>query len=60
MIWDVDLTKFIIKLKGSNPPNCIILDNWDFKNSVLADASFAKAMQILETCVLLIIVYVEH
>ena len=35
-----------------NPLNCIILDNWVFKNFILADYLFAKASQILEACVL--------
>ena len=32
-------------------PNCITLDNGVFENFILADAPFAKALQILETCV---------
>ena len=35
-----------------NPPNCTILDSWAFENIILADDPFAKALQILETCVL--------
>ena len=38
--------------KGSiNPPNCTILERWDFGNFILADEPFAKALQILETWV---------
>ena len=32
-------------------PGCIILDKWVFKNFILADKTFAKALQIFETCV---------
>ena len=35
-----------------NPPNCIILDNWDFKDFVLADEPFEKVLQFFKTCVL--------
>ena len=35
-----------------NCPNCTILNNWAFENCVLADKSFAKALKILETCLL--------
>ena len=33
------------------PPDCIILDKWVFENFILADETFAKALQIFETCV---------
>ena len=33
-------------------PDCPISYNWVFNNFVLADESFAKALRILETCVL--------
>ena len=33
------------------PPDYTILDNWVFENFILADEPFAKALQILETCV---------
>ena len=36
-----------------NPPKCTILDSWVFENFILADEPFAKALPILETCVLL-------
>ena len=29
----------------------MILDNWVFDNYILADKTFAKVLQILETCV---------
>ena len=32
-------------------PDNIIFDSWAFKNFALADEQFAKALQILETCV---------
>ena len=34
-----------------NPPNCTTWDSWVFNNFILADEPFAKALQILETCV---------
>ena len=36
-----------------NPPDCPILCNWVFDNFILAEELFAKALQSLETCVLL-------
>ena len=38
--------------RGKNPPNCIILDNWVFYNFVLVNEPLSKALQILETSVL--------
>ena len=35
-----------------NYPNCTILDNWTFANSILADEPFAKALHMFETCIL--------
>ena len=35
-----------------NPLKCIILDDWVFENVILANKTFAKALQIFETCVL--------
>ena len=32
-----------------NPPDCIIFDNWVFKNLISADELFEKALEILET-----------
>ena len=37
-----------------NPPNCPILWNWLFDNFILAEELFAKALESLENCVLLI------
>ena len=37
--------------RKSFPPGCIILSNWAFKNFMLADEPFAKALRIFETCV---------
>ena len=34
------------------PPDWPILDNWFYDNFILADEPFAKALQSLETCVL--------
>ena len=36
-----------------NPPDCPILWNWTFDNLILADGLSAKALQTLETCVLI-------
>ena len=36
-----------------NPPDCPILWNWTFDNFILPDGPFAKALQTLETCVLI-------
>ena len=41
-----------------NPPNCTILDNWVFKNSILADELFAKALRRHENS-LSVIIYVQ-
>ena len=35
-----------------NPPNCIILDSWDFDSLILADKLFTKALQRFATCLL--------
>ena len=35
----------------TNPPNCIILDTFVFQNFILADESYANALQRLDTCV---------
>ena len=35
-----------------NPPDCPILCNWVFDNFILADELFVKALQSLETCLL--------
>ena len=35
-----------------NPPDCPLLCYWVFENFILADESFAKALWIFETCVL--------
>ena len=32
-----------------NPSDCTILESWVFENFILADESFAKALQIFET-----------
>ena len=34
-----------------NFPNCTILNNYVFENFILAYETFAKALQIFETCV---------
>ena len=34
------------------PPDCIILVKWGFKNFILTNESFAKALWSFETCVL--------
>ena len=34
------------------PSDYIILENWVFKNFILADEPFAKALRIFENCVL--------
>ena len=34
-----------------NPSNCTILDSQVFKNLILTDEPFAKALQSLKTCV---------
>ena len=39
------------KTLPENPPNWPILDNWVFDNFILADKSFSKVLQSLETCV---------
>ena len=36
-----------IKSRKFNLSNCIILDNWVFKNFILADERFAKASIII-------------
>ena len=33
-----------------NPPNCIIFDNWVFKNLISVEELLEKDLQILETC----------
>ena len=35
-----------------NPPDCPILCYWVFDNFILAEELFAKALESLETCVL--------
>ena len=50
----MDLAQMI---KGRNPPNCIILDSWVCESFKLAVEPFAKALRILETCVILILIY---
>ena len=35
-----------------SPPNCTILDSWDFDNLIWADELFAKSLQSIETSVL--------
>ena len=42
---------FNTRWKRLNPPNFIILVSWVFDNFMLADESFAKVLQILETYV---------
>ena len=38
--------------KSLNPPDCPILCNWVFDNFILAEELLVKALQSLETCVL--------
>ena len=40
------------KILPKIPPDCPILWNWVFDNSILADELFAKALPNLKTCVL--------
>ena len=42
------------------PPDCAILCNWVFGNLMLVVELFAKALWRFETCVQLIIIYVEN
>ena len=35
-----------------SPPDCPILCNWVFESFILADESFAKALRIFKTCLL--------
>ena len=49
-----NINPWVSKLKTSgrlnkSPPDFIILDNWVFKNFVLADGLFEKALRIFET-----------
>ena len=37
-----------------NPPDCLILCNWVFDNLILVEELFAKDLQSLGTCVLVI------
>ena len=41
-------------IKG-NPPDCPILCNWVLDNFLLTDEFFAKTLQSLETCVLVLV-----
>ena len=41
-----------IKSRKLNFPNCIILDNWDAEDFILAHEPFAKASRIFEACML--------
>ena len=62
-LWANDLTTFFIKGNSSfsngpkslpkNTPDCTIVCNWVFDNFILADELFGKALQSLETCVLI-------
>ena len=40
------------KILPENPPNCTILDSWDFEKNLLVVKPFLKALQIFQTCVL--------
>ena len=42
----------ILSTNSINLPDCIIFDSWIFKNFILADEPFSKALQNLKTCVL--------
>ena len=39
-------------VSSRNPPDCIILENWNFENFTLADEPFTKVLLICEACVL--------
>ena len=41
-----------IRSRILNPPVCIFVDNWVYKNFILADKPFAKALRTFKTCVL--------
>ena len=40
------------KSKLRSPTNSTVLDSWVFEDFILADRTFAKALQNVETCVL--------
>ena len=40
-----------ISMSQITPPDCTNLDNWVFKNFILADQPFAKALSVFETYV---------
>ena len=62
-LWANDLTTFFSKGNSAfsygpkslpkNTSDCTILCNWVFDNFILADELFGKALQSLETCVLI-------
>ena len=47
-------------LPKNPPPNCYILRDWVFDDFILADESFAKALQSFEACALVNNIYSEY
>ena len=49
-----------LKSLPKNPPDCYILRDWVFDDFILADESFAKALQSFEACALVNNIYSEY